>query len=178
MDGWIGRRRNANWNRARRRGSERQEAVRLLQRVVLFFYLPVALSWVFHAPTSGSEGGFSRSWSTMKIKNGSDLRDRRRNQDEADPLQSQPRWHLLPVWASELTSWFDFGQRVRALRQDQGFSQERFAAKCGIDRTYMGGIELARGITRSATLNASLKLWEFPCQSLCRILNEQIRQHR
>ena len=35
----------------------------------------------------------------------------------------------------------DFGQRVRELRRNQGFSQEAFAARCGLDRTYIGGIE-------------------------------------
>lgn len=34
-----------------------------------------------------------------------------------------------------------FGQRVRALRKARGFSQEGFAAECGLDRTYMGGVE-------------------------------------
>ncbi|AMV16417.1 helix-turn-helix domain-containing protein [Planctomyces sp. SH-PL14] len=34
-----------------------------------------------------------------------------------------------------------FGQRVRALRKEQGFSQETFAAACELDRTYVGGIE-------------------------------------
>ena len=34
-----------------------------------------------------------------------------------------------------------FGHRVRDLRKQQGFSQESFAAKCGLDRTYLGGIE-------------------------------------
>jgi transcriptional regulator with XRE-family HTH domain len=34
-----------------------------------------------------------------------------------------------------------FGQRVRALREAQGFSQESFAIHCGLDRTYVGGIE-------------------------------------
>ena len=34
-----------------------------------------------------------------------------------------------------------FGQRVRELRNDAGLSQEKFAAKCGMDRTYVGGIE-------------------------------------
>ncbi len=34
-----------------------------------------------------------------------------------------------------------FGQRVRELRKAKGFSQEAFAAECGLDRTYMGGIE-------------------------------------
>ena len=34
-----------------------------------------------------------------------------------------------------------FGQRVRELRKKQGFSQESFAMHCGLDRTYLGGIE-------------------------------------
>ena len=34
-----------------------------------------------------------------------------------------------------------FGLRVRGLRKKRGYSQEAFAAECGMDRTYMGGIE-------------------------------------
>lgn len=34
-----------------------------------------------------------------------------------------------------------FGKRVRSLRTTAGLSQEAFAAKCGLDRTYVGGIE-------------------------------------
>lgn len=34
-----------------------------------------------------------------------------------------------------------FGARVRALRQERGYSQEGFAAACELDRTYIGGIE-------------------------------------
>ena len=34
-----------------------------------------------------------------------------------------------------------FGQRIRQLRTDAGLSQEAFAARCGLDRTYLGGIE-------------------------------------
>lgn len=34
-----------------------------------------------------------------------------------------------------------FGQRVRALRKEAGYSQEAFGAACGLDRTYIGGIE-------------------------------------
>lgn len=41
------------------------------------------------------------------------------------------------------------GKRIRALRLDMGLSQEAFADKCGIDRTYMSGIE--RGV-RNPTL--------------------------
>lgn len=34
-----------------------------------------------------------------------------------------------------------FGQRVRHLRKEEGYSQEGFAYACELDRTYMGGIE-------------------------------------
>ena len=34
-----------------------------------------------------------------------------------------------------------FGKRVRELRKSRGYSQESFAAECGLDRTYLGGIE-------------------------------------
>lgn len=34
-----------------------------------------------------------------------------------------------------------FGQRVRTLRTKKGLSQEGFAALCGLDRTYIGGVE-------------------------------------
>jgi len=34
-----------------------------------------------------------------------------------------------------------FGERVRDLRKAKGLSQEAFAAECGLDRTYLGGIE-------------------------------------
>jgi transcriptional regulator with XRE-family HTH domain len=34
-----------------------------------------------------------------------------------------------------------FGQRVRTVRKKAGLSQEAFADLCGLDRTYVGGIE-------------------------------------
>jgi transcriptional regulator with XRE-family HTH domain len=34
-----------------------------------------------------------------------------------------------------------FGERVRELRLKAGLSQEAFADKCDLDRTYVGGIE-------------------------------------
>ena len=34
-----------------------------------------------------------------------------------------------------------FGERVRALRERTGLSQEALAAKAGIHRTYMGGVD-------------------------------------
>ncbi len=34
-----------------------------------------------------------------------------------------------------------FGRAVRRLRSERGFSQEAFAHRCGVHRTYMGIIE-------------------------------------
>jgi transcriptional regulator with XRE-family HTH domain len=44
-----------------------------------------------------------------------------------------------------------FGAAVRALRKARGFSQEAFGDACGIDRSYMGGIE--RGEHNLALVN-------------------------
>jgi transcriptional regulator with XRE-family HTH domain len=37
-----------------------------------------------------------------------------------------------------------FGRRVRELRYARRLSQEEFAAECGLDRTYISGIERGR----------------------------------
>jgi transcriptional regulator with XRE-family HTH domain len=46
-----------------------------------------------------------------------------------------------------------FGERVRNLRKARGLSQEAFASECGLDRTYVGGIE--RGERNVALRNLS-----------------------
>lgn len=33
------------------------------------------------------------------------------------------------------------GRKIRQLRSAKGFSQESFAHACGLDRTYIGGVE-------------------------------------
>ena len=43
------------------------------------------------------------------------------------------------------------GSRIRQLRNDQGYSQEGFAAEVGLDRAYYGGVE--RGERNVAALN-------------------------
>ena len=44
-----------------------------------------------------------------------------------------------------------FGANVRRLRKERGLSQEAFGDACGIDRSYMGGIE--RGEHNLALVN-------------------------
>ena len=44
-----------------------------------------------------------------------------------------------------------FGAAVRYSRKEKGFSQEAFADECGIDRSYMGGVE--RGERNIALVN-------------------------
>ena len=44
-----------------------------------------------------------------------------------------------------------FGARIRVLRQAKGLSQEVFAAQCGLDRTYISGIE--RGVRNVSLQN-------------------------
>lgn len=48
-----------------------------------------------------------------------------------------------------------FGKRVAELRKNAGYSQEQFAFKCGVDRTYIGVVE--RG-EKSPTLNTIDKI--------------------
>lgn len=51
---------------------------------------------------------------------------------KASPPNSEPP--RLPVLLA-------FGKVVRHLRREQGFSQETFAQYCGLDRSYLGGVE-------------------------------------
>ena len=48
-----------------------------------------------------------------------------------------------------------FGKRIAELRKKAGYSQEEFAFKCDVDRTYIGTIE--RG-EKSPTLNTIAKI--------------------
>lgn len=52
---------------------------------------------------------------------------------------------------SKVSALVLFGESVRAARKARGFSQEAFGDACGIDRSYMGGIE--RGEHNLALIN-------------------------
>jgi transcriptional regulator with XRE-family HTH domain len=48
---------------------------------------------------------------------------------------------MMPAMITQSDILTRFGRRVRALRTARGQSQETFAEACGIDRTYISGIE-------------------------------------
>ena len=58
-----------------------------------------------------------------------------------------------------------FGQRVREKRMDLGWSQEEFAGLCGLDRTYISGIERGKR-------NVSLRNIEIIARAFCVSIDE------
>ena len=54
-------------------------------------------------------------------------------------LMAVPIASVPPKSAEELQK--QFGARMRALRQQMGFSQEELAFSCNLDRTYIGSVE-------------------------------------
>jgi transcriptional regulator with XRE-family HTH domain len=48
-----------------------------------------------------------------------------------------------------------FGEAIRSIRKQRGISQERLALMCGLDRTYISGIECG---TRNPSLTNILKI--------------------
>jgi DNA-binding XRE family transcriptional regulator len=65
----------------------------------------------------------------------------------------------LPVGqrVHEATAHVAFGDAIRAIRKEQGVSQEAFALKCGLDRSYYGAVE--RG-ERNVSLTNILRIAE------------------
>ena len=60
------------------------------------------------------------------------------------------RCHRLPIVAPDRQRVLkSFGNAVRSARLDHGLSQEKLGFECGLDRTYISGIE--RGV-RNPTL--------------------------
>jgi transcriptional regulator with XRE-family HTH domain len=63
-----------------------------------------------------------------------------------------------------------FGQRVRELRSQQRLSQEAFAERCGLDRTYVGGIERGERNLALRNINAIAKALGISLAELMRSL--------
>lgn len=61
----------------------------------------------------------------------------------------------LPVLAA-------FGQMVREFRKAQGFSQESFVYYCGLDRSYMGGVERGERNITLANMEIIITVHELP----------------
>ena len=59
-----------------------------------------------------------------------------------------------------------FGARVRELRKSRGYSQEDFAARCGLDRTYIGGIERGERNVALRNIEAIAKAFELTISEL------------
>jgi len=60
----------------------------------------------------------------------------------------------------------EFGRRVRHLREEKGWSQEDFAFKIGIHRTYIGGIERGERNPTLTTIFRIAKALEVPASDL------------
>jgi transcriptional regulator with XRE-family HTH domain len=59
-----------------------------------------------------------------------------------------------------------FGALVRRLRQERGLSQEAFAIKCGIHRTYIGSIERGEKTVSIETANKIAKALDMSLSQL------------
>ena len=68
----------------------------------------------------------------------------------------------------------ELGQKIRQLRADKGLSQEVFATACGLDRTYIGGIERGeRNLSLKNLLRISNALGVTPSELLAGIPNDR-----
>lgn len=59
-----------------------------------------------------------------------------------------------------------FGKRVRALREESDYSQERFAIEAGIDRSYYGRIERSEANPTLRQIAAIAEVLKLPIASL------------
>lgn len=59
------------------------------------------------------------------------------------------------------------GQRIRELRNAKGYSQEKFAQNCGLDRTYIAGVEQGKRNISLENLNKIAESLELSLGELC-----------
>ena len=63
-----------------------------------------------------------------------------------------------------------FGARVRELRLEMKLSQEKFAAKCNLDRTYLGSVERGERNIALRNIEKLAKAFQIPISELMRKL--------
>lgn len=63
------------------------------------------------------------------------------------------------------------GQRIRTLREESGLSQEKFAEKCGFDRTYISLLERGKRNPSYTNLLKVAKGFEISISELLNIPN-------
>lgn len=68
--------------------------------------------------------------------------------------------------AKDLSIQASFGRRVRELRKERGFSQERFAAASGLDRSYYGGVERGERNVSLENIAAIARALDVPVREL------------
>ncbi len=61
------------------------------------------------------------------------------------------------------------GQRIRMMRNRAGYSQESFSRVCGLDRTYIAGVELGRRNISIENLNKIAEALNLTLAELCDI---------
>jgi transcriptional regulator with XRE-family HTH domain len=71
-----------------------------------------------------------------------------------------------------------FGQSVRHHRANLGISQEAFADRCGLDRTYIGGIERGQRNVTIATILRLATALEIPVTVLLKPLDDYTKPNR
>ena len=59
------------------------------------------------------------------------------------------------------------GKRIRLMRNRAGYSQESFAKVCGLDRTYIAGVELGRRNISIENLNKIAEALNLTLAELC-----------
>jgi len=59
-----------------------------------------------------------------------------------------------------------FGDRVRSLREERGWSQERLADECKLHRTYIGGIERGERNVALRNINAIARAFDISLKDL------------
>lgn len=66
-----------------------------------------------------------------------------------------------------------FGDRIRSLRIERELSQENFAERCGLHRTYIGGVERGERNVGLLNIKAIADALEVPLHELLHFSSEQ-----